>query len=138
MSVEFVDTNVLVYAHDVSAGDKCSLAGDLLERLITERAGAVSVQVLLELFVTVTRKVNRPLSWEQAKEIVVDLASWNVHAPRSDDVIEAIEIGGRYNIAIWDATIVQSAVGVGASVIWTEDLNHGQLYEGIEARNPFA
>jgi predicted nucleic acid-binding protein len=137
MSVEFIDTNVLVYAHDVSSGKKLAAAGDLIERLVATRAAAVSVQVLLEFFVTVTRKVKKPLAWEQAREIVVDLATWRVHTPEGNDVLEAINIGGRYNISIWDAMIVQAAVGIGASVIWTEDLNDGQHYEGVKVCNPF-
>jgi len=137
MSVELIDTNVLVYAHDVTAGKKFKVAGDLVGRLLGERSVAVSVQVLLEFFITVTRKVSRPLSWQQAGEILADLATWPLYAPDGHDVLEAVSISGRYDISVWDAMIVQAAVSVGASVIWTEDLNSGQLYEGVEVRNPF-
>src|SRR5712692_1868358 len=82
MSVEFCDTNVIVYAYDTSAGAKHGLARQLLERLWREGVGAVSVQVLQELFVTLTRKIARPLDTPVARGIVADLATWHVVTPR--------------------------------------------------------
>ena len=138
MPVEFVDTNVLVYAHDTSAGGKRRTAADLVLRIARARAGAISIQVLLELFVVVTRKIQRPLNAAQAKEIVSDLSFWRVHAPDLRDVKEALRISEDYRISVWDAMIIQSAIAEGASVLWTEDLNDGQEYAGVLVRNPFA
>ena len=76
MSAEFCDTNVLVYAFDRMAGRKRERARELLERLWRTNNGVLSVQVLQELFVTLTRKVARPLSAHQARAMVADLATW--------------------------------------------------------------
>jgi predicted nucleic acid-binding protein len=135
---QFVDTNVLVYAHDASAGEKCKRAQALLERLWENRAGCISVQVLQEFFVTVTRKIAKPLDASTAKEIVADMAHWCVHAPAADDVLAAIRIQQSTGISLWDSMIVRSAAEFGCQLIYSEDLNHGQLYEGVRAENPFS
>src|SRR5215469_8848171 len=89
---KFVDTNVLVYAHDVTAGDKHSQARALVEELWDTRAGCLSVQVLQEFFVTTTRKIPRPIDASAAAQIINDLALWHVHAPTARDVLAAIDI----------------------------------------------
>jgi predicted nucleic acid-binding protein len=137
MSVEFVDTNVLVYAHDTSAGDKRLRAAELVIRLGRSGTGCVSVQVLMELAATLTRKVDPPLSAGSAAEIVDDLATWAVYEPTGADVGAALRIAERHTISIWDAMIVHAAASMQADVLWTEDLNHGQTYEGVPVRNPF-
>ena len=137
MSGEFVDTNVLVYAHDSTAGAKREKAADMLLRLSRERVGLVSVQVLLEFYVTVTRKVSRPLPHDEALAIVSDLATWRVFAPGAVDAMEGMRIAERYRISPWDAMIVRAASEMGASVAWSEDLAHGRTYEGVPVRDPF-
>ncbi len=137
MSGEFVDTNVLIYAHDTSAGAKRRTALALLDRLMAERRGMLSVQVLMEFLVNVTRKIPRPLPWESAVAIVDDFRLWSKFSPAVDDVIAAAGIADRCRISFWDAMIVRSAEVLGASVIWSEDLNPGQRYEGVPVNNPF-
>ena len=136
-SLEFLDTNVLVYAHDTTAGDKRGLALALLDRLAQERSAVVSVQVLQEFFVTVTAKLPNPLRSEEAGAIIADLSLLATHAPVAGDVLAAIEIHRRLGISFWDAMIVRSAAVLGCSAIWSEDLTAGQHYEGVEVRNPF-
>jgi predicted nucleic acid-binding protein len=138
MSGEFVDTNVLVYAHDSTAGRKRDIAAELLLRLSRERSGLVSVQVLVEFYVTVTRKVATPLGHDEALAVVSDLATWNVFAPGAADAIEGMRIAQRHRISPWDAMIVRAAAEQGASVVWSEDLAGGRSYEGVPVRNPFA
>ena len=92
---QFVDTNILVYAHDVTAGDKHSRARALVEELWDTRQGCLSVQVLQEFFVTTTRKIPKPLDAPAAAQIIDDLAHWHVHAPAVSDVVAAIEIHQR-------------------------------------------
>jgi predicted nucleic acid-binding protein len=133
----FVDTNVLVYAHDDSAGAKRDQARLLVEQLWDSREGCLSVQVLQEFFVTVTRKIARPLGLEPAKEIVADLSRWHVHVPAADDVLGAIGIHQRDEISFWDAMIVRSAAEMGCAVLYSEDLNTGQKYSGVPVENPF-
>jgi predicted nucleic acid-binding protein len=133
----FVDANVLVYAHDDSAGAKRDQARGLVEELWESREGCLSVQVLQEFFVTVTRKIAKPLDPEMAKEIIADLSHWHAHVPAADDVIGAIGIHQRTGISFWDAMIVRSAAEMGCAVLYSEDLNAGQEYSGVRAENPF-
>jgi predicted nucleic acid-binding protein len=137
MSGEFCDTNVLVYAYDLSAGAKRQQAMHLVSRLWDARAGILSVQVLQELFVSLTRKVPQRLPAFEARQIVSDLASWRVFAPDAEDVLEAIDGSTRWQISFWDAMVVTAARRAGADAIWSEDLNDRQRYDGVEVRNPF-
>jgi predicted nucleic acid-binding protein len=134
MIVEFVDTNVFVYAHDHSAGRKHVVAMDLLARLWQERSGAVSVQVLVE-FYSATSK--RGLNIREAEAVISDLKGWTVHSADHADVLRAIELLRRYKISWWDALVVNSANQLGCRVLWSEDMNHGQRYGGVTVRNPF-
>jgi predicted nucleic acid-binding protein len=138
VSREFVDANVLVYAFDRSAESKHAIARRLLERLWETGVGCLSVQVLQEFFVIVTRKVARPLSADDAADRIRELAMWKVFAPTADDVLGAIEIQKHAKIAFWDAMVVRAAAESGCDVLWTEDLNDGQLLRGVRVRDPFA
>ena len=135
---EFVDANVLVYAFDSSAGRKQQAAQALLERLWESNTGCVSVQVLQEFFVTVTKKVAKPLPAEEAKARINELKAWRVFAPSVDDVLAAIEVHTEAKIGFWDALIVLAAAESGCDVLWTEDLSDGQQLRGVRIRNPFA
>jgi len=137
MSGEFVDANVIVYAHDTSAGDKRRLACDLIIRLGRSGSGLLSVQVLMELVATITRKIGKPLPLDTTAEIVEDLTSWRIHEPTAKDVGAAVRIAQRYGISTWDAMVVHAAASLESEVLWTEDLSHGQIYEGVPVRNPF-
>jgi len=136
MSVEFCDTNVVVYAYDTTAGVKHERARLLLERLWSEGIGAVSVQVLQELFVTLTRKIPRPLDTPAARAIVADLATWHVIEPTAADVLAAVDASVRWQISFWDAMILIAAERAGAAVVWSEDLNATQTFDGVSVRNP--
>ncbi len=134
---QFVDTNILVYAHDGSGGRKYDIAADLLRRLWADRQGCVSTQVLQELYVTITRKVPHPLASPAASDIIAQLAVWHVHRPDTQDILSAISLQARYGIAFWDAMIIQSAARLGCEVVWSEDLSEGQHYGDVLVRNPF-
>jgi predicted nucleic acid-binding protein len=101
------------------------------------RDGCLSVQVLQEFFVSVTRKIAKPLDAETAKEIIADLSRWHVHVPAADDVLGVIDIHQRTGISFWDAMIVRSAAQMGCTGLYSEDLNAGQEYSGVLAENPF-
>lgn len=133
----FVDTNILVYAYDETAGDKRDRARFLLAELWESGEGCLSVQVLQEFFVTVTRKVPKPLDAVSAAAVIADLSHWRVHSPGSDDVLSAIDSHRRQDISFWDAMIVCSAASLGCGILYSEDLNPGQHYEGVRVRNPF-
>ena len=135
---QFVDTNVFVYAYDVTAGDKHSRARGLVEELWDSREGCLSVQVLQEFFVTTTRKIPKPLDTAAASRIIDDLAYWHVHAPAAADVLAAADIHRRTGASFWNAMVLRSAKELGCQTLHSEDLNAGQSYEGVQVRNPFA
>lgn len=133
----FVDTNILVYAHDISAGVKHKNAHNLIRELWETRRGCLSVQVLQEFYVTVTQKVPQPMGLNTAKNILQDLSYWEIHEPKANDVIQAVDIQRRYQVSFWDAMILQSALQLECNLLWSEDLNPGQLYDNLILVNPF-
>ena len=136
-SLQFVDTNILIYAHDTSAGQKHSRAKELLRDLWQSGEGCLSIQVLQEFYVNVTQKVAKPLSAEAAAQIIADLSAWEVHCPSMEDVLDAIRLQNRYQLSFWDAMIVASALQMGCQLLWSEDLNPGQVYGRVEVQSPF-
>lgn len=136
--LQFVDANVLVYAFDASAGEKKIAAERLLAHLWETRLGCLSVQVLQEFFVTVTGKVEEPLSVDDAVDRIREFAAWKVFAPTADDVLRAIALHEQAKVGFWDAMIVHAAAELGCDVLWTEDLNDGQAIRGVHIRDPFA
>ncbi len=134
---QFVDTNVLVYAHDRSAGAKHRRARALLADLWDSQAGCLSIQVLQEFYVNITRKVARPLDPADARQIVADLGHWHIHSPTVNAVLDAITLQQRHGLSFWDAMIVTSAIQLGCAIVWSEDLNAGQDYDGARVANPF-
>jgi predicted nucleic acid-binding protein len=135
MSVEFVDTNVLVYAHDGGAGGKHERSVELLSRLFEDGAGALSIQVLAEFYAAATKKL--AMSSQEAEEVLADLGSWTIHRPGHEDLLDAARLQRRYRIAWWDALVVNSAIELGCRVLWSEDLADGQRYGAVTVRNPF-
>jgi predicted nucleic acid-binding protein len=138
MSVScFVDTNVLVYAHDRSGGEKHRVALELLSQLWEARTAALSTQVLQELYVNLRKKAGHPLPPEEVRLLIADYLRWEVIVNTGDSLLEAIEIESRYGIAFWDALIVQAANASGADVLYSEDLGDGQSYGTVRVVNPF-
>jgi predicted nucleic acid-binding protein len=135
---QFVDTNILIYAHDTSAGIKHEQAKTLIQTLWQTEAGCLSIQVLQEFYVTITQKVKRPLSSEIAAQIIENLQVWRMHIPEPADVLAAIKLQTRYQTSFWDAMIIQSAVQLNCVTLWSEDLNAGQQYQEVTVENPFA
>lgn len=133
----FLDTNILVYAHDVSAGPKNAIARDLVTELWAHKTGCLSIQVFQEFYVTVTQKVPRRMDPADAETILRGLSYWYVHEPKTEDVFQAIALQKRYQLSFWDAMIVQSAVQLECGQIWSEEMNPGQIYAGVQLVNPF-
>ncbi len=133
----FVDTNVLIYAHDVDAGEKHETAKSVLRELWSGRSGVLSMQVLQEFYGNVTRKIPRPLSKQSARLVVNSYAIWCVEAAPGD-FATAFQIEDESRIGFWDALIVASALKSGANRILSEDLNARQTIAGIRIENPFA
>lgn len=133
----FVDTNVLVYAYDADAGAKHESARSRLQTLWKNETGLTSTQVLQEFYVTVTRKLSRPLPRRTAREVIATYRAWPVHRPDAADVIAASELEERHQLSFWDALVIASAQRSGARSLLTEDLQDGQRFDGVEVVSPF-
>ncbi len=132
----FVDTNILVYAHDRSAGVKHQRARALLEQLWDSGRGALSTQVLQELCINLRRKAGKPLSVDEVRLLIRDYATWEVVTNSPASILKALDIEMRHKISFWDALIVQAAEDAGATILYSEDLADGQRYGTIRVVNP--
>lgn len=134
-AARFLDTNILVYAYDLDAPTKRQVAVALVEDGWA-RPGltAVSVQVLQELYVNLER---RGVSRDEATRIVADFSDWPIVENTLDLLHAALDEQARFRISFWDALILAAARESGASELVTEDLSHGQDYDGVRALNPF-
>lgn len=133
----FVDTNILIYAHDLDAGDKHGRSVHLLEHLWEEGTGVISIQVLQEFYVNITRKIAQPLSPAIARSVIENYLAWQVENLSSESVLMASEISERHHLSFWDALIITAARHAEVKQIVTEDLSHGQIIDGIQIVNPF-
>lgn len=136
-NLSFIDTNVLLYAYDASAGQRRDRAAALVGDLGARRRAATSVQVLQEFYVNATRRIAEPLTHDLAVERLRALSRWPTHAPTARDVIAATLLSHDAQLSFWDAMIIRSAAELGCSVLWSEDLNAGQEISGVRVRNPF-
>jgi|ERR1022692_4203183 predicted nucleic acid-binding protein len=132
----FVDTNVLIYAHDRSTGIKHERARQLIESLWMSGQGVLSTQVLQELCVNLRRKVARPLAVDEIRRLIHDYLSWEIVVNTPDAVIQALEIEVRYRTSFWDALILQAAEQSGATILYSEDLAAKQNYGTVRVVNP--
>ncbi len=132
----FIDTNVLIYAHDIDANAKHKIAKEVLQELWSERTGVLSAQVLQEFYVNVTRKIPSPLSKDLARLVVSSYAIWCLETTPTE-ILATFRIEDESRIGFWDALIVSSAAKSGANRILSEDLNAGQRIAGILVVNPF-
>lgn len=133
----FIDTNVLIYAHDVDAKRKQETAKRILQELWSDRTGVLSMQVLQEFYVNVTRKIPRPISKEFARLVVSTYTTWCIDTTPFE-ISSAFRIEDESRIGFWDALIVASAIKSGATRLLSEDLNSGQTISGVRIENPFA
>jgi predicted nucleic acid-binding protein len=132
----FVDTNILIYAHDVDAKAKHDVAKGVLSELWRQRTGVLSMQVLQEFYVNVTRKIATPLPKDIARAVVNSYSIWCIDATPTE-IAAAFRIEDESRISFWDALIVASALKCGATRILSEDPN-AQEISGVQIQNPFA
>ena len=133
----FIDTNIIIYAYDVTAGKKHKTAGNILADLWNSGLGVISTQVLQEFFVNVVQKIPKPIDKQQAREIVRDFLKWHVVVNTGDSIVEAIDICLKFGYSFWDSMIIEAAIKGGAAVIVSEDLQDGQVVSGVTIINPF-
>jgi predicted nucleic acid-binding protein len=134
----FVDTNVLVYAHDRSAGLKHTKAQTLIAGLWNSGHGVMSTQVLQEFCVSIRRKSEHPLPADELRRLIQDYSTWEVVTNTSESILQALETEVRYKISFWDALIIHAAESSGSSTLYSEDLANGQRYGAVRVVNPFA
>jgi len=132
----FVDTNILMYAHDTAAGEKHERAKALLEELWENRSGVVSTQVLQELAVNLRRKAQKPLDTKATRDVVSDYLAWHVVVNDGESILDALDFEARYKVSFWDALVVQAAHAAGAEILYSEDLSDGQRYGTVRVKNP--
>jgi predicted nucleic acid-binding protein len=132
----FVDTDILIYAHDADEKQKHPIARKLLTDLLRTRTLVLSPQVLQEFYVNATRKIAKPLTKRVAREIVEDFSVWSIDTGAAEVAI-AFRIEDEARISFWDALICASALKSGAKAILAEDMNAGQKIAGIQIQNPF-
>jgi predicted nucleic acid-binding protein len=134
----FVDTNVLVYVFDHDALAKQTCARNLVIDHLGAGTLALSTQVLLEFYWTVTRKPEIPLPHPVAAGFARQLLAAHVVTPSADLVVAAMERSGASPLSIWDALILEAAESCGASVLYTEDNHLQSVSAALEIVDPFA
>jgi predicted nucleic acid-binding protein len=133
----FVDTNILIYAEDRDAKIKHSIARDLIVKLWDARDGVVSIQVLQEFYVNVTRKLKKPLTSAKAVGIIEEYLTWTTVENTATLLTAAIGLHNKAQLSFWDAMVVQAALEAGCERLYTEDMNNGQRFGSLVIVNPF-
>ena len=133
----FVDTNVLVYAHDTDAGDRHAMAKAHLAGLWDSREGVLSTQVLQEFYAVVTRKFKPPMSRVKARATVAAYGEWCAVATEPQLIVSASRLEEEHTLSFWDALIVQAAIQAGAERLTSEDLQDGRRFGTLTIHNPF-
>jgi len=132
----FVDTNILMYAHDTTAGEKHERAKAVVEELWRTGSGIVSTQVLQELCVNLRRKTARPPDAKKTRDLISDYLTWRVVVNSEESILAALDLEERHQIAFWDALVIQAAQASGADVLYSEDLSDGHMYGSVRVVNP--
>lgn len=131
----FVDTNVFVYLFDNDSPRQQARARELLVGYAQHII--LSTQVLGEFYVTVTRKFQTPLPATDAMEALDELCAFPVRPLRTELVRSAVRRSASSELSYWDALIIESAIDAGATILLTEDLQHGRTFDGLRIVNPF-
>lgn len=133
----FLDANVIVYAMDRSDPTRQRTAAALVGALLEDRRAIISVQVLREFYVIATRKIAAPLTHAAAREVIEDLRALTVVDESSALLADALDILEEARLSLWDALIVAAAARAGCTVLYSEDMAHGQVIRGVRIHNPF-
>jgi predicted nucleic acid-binding protein len=131
----FFDTNILVYADDRAAPVKQRRVVELVALHRRAGTGVLSLQVLQEYFVTVTRKLR--VDAQIARRKVELLAEFDVVAPDLDDILAAIDLHRLLGFSFWDALVLRTAKEAACTVLLSEDLQPGRTIDGVQIVNPF-
>lgn len=132
----FLDTNILLYADDLDAGDKRRTAQRILRKVVSAGEGVVSTQVLQEFFVVSTRKLG--VDAATARRKVELLGEMDLVRVDLSMILSAIDLHRLHSFSFWDALIVRAAAVAGCSILLSEDFQHGRVIDGVRVENPFA
>lgn len=133
----FVDTNILVYAHDADAGEKKAVAARRVADIWNSKNGVLSLQILQEFYVSITQKTKKPLQGKGAHELVEQYGWWQIVEMGVADLLEAINLQKRHKLSFWDSLVVRAALKAECAVLLSEDFNHGQKIGSLVLQNPF-
>lgn len=133
----FIDSNIIVYAHDIANPHNQEAAKRLIFEGLQNDSGVISTQVLSEFFVTVTKKIKKPLPIDIAQREIHLLGNLTVIEIEYEMVIQAIEIHRQNRISYWDSLIIAAAQRSHCSRLYSEDLNDGQIINNVQVVNPF-
>jgi predicted nucleic acid-binding protein len=131
----FLDTNILAYIFDSRDIAKKTKAKELFSKLVIENNCMISTQVLQELFNVMTKKLK--YSKEDAQKIITSLLNLNVHQVSTTDIQMAMKISSESQFTIYDSLIIAAAKAENCTTVYSEDLNDGQVVEGVKIVNPF-
>lgn len=131
----FVDSNVLLYADDNSAGPKRDRARELISELMSTGTAVLSLQVLQEYFAVATKKLGIPA--DRARQRIELLGRLDVVILGVEDLLSAIDLHRLHQFWIWDALVIRAALNAGCRVLYSEDLQDGRRIDGLEIVNPF-
>ena len=126
-----------MYAEDRDAKKKHEVARDLIVELWDARGGVLSIQVLQEFYVNVTRKLKKPLTSAKALEVVEEYLTWTVVENTGRLLTSAIDLQQKAQLSFWDAMVVQAAIEAGCDKLYSEDMNAGQHFGSLVIVNPF-
>ena len=132
----FLDSNILVYAHDAASPDKQRLSRDVIAQLADSGSGVISTQVMQEFFVASTRRLGVPPL--AAKAVLKTLNVFEIVQVSPELIHDAIDCALLNSLSFWDSLILSAAASAGCNSVYTEDLNDGQVILGVEIKNPFA
>ncbi|MEI6818605.1 MAG: PIN domain-containing protein [Verrucomicrobiota bacterium] len=131
----FIDTNIFIYAASAAAEDQAHRR--IAQKLIAALDFAISAQVLQEFADATLRKKRLGVSESEVRQMIHFMSRYPVAAITRETVLRALDLRLRFKTSYWDASILAAALGLGCKVLYTEDLSHGQDYEGIRVLNPF-
>lgn len=135
--VTFVDTNVLVYAHDKSEPVKQQLAQAALLELWSSRSGVLSTQILQEFYSVATSKLKPPMRPAEAREVVSLYSEWPMVLVEPSLIITASLLQEEHQLSFWDALVIEAARVAGARTLLTEDMQGGRVIAGVRIEDPF-
>ena len=137
MSLTFIDTNILVYAHDRDGGARYDTAVALLKKLWDEHTGVLSAQVLAEFYQVATRKLKPAMHRAKARDLVAIYGEWCSTDTTAELLVSASVLEEMHKLSWWDSLIIEAALRSGATTLLSEDLQHGRRFGMLTVRNPF-